>query len=142
MEIQLTSLQSANDALMDFMKSKYMEVVGKLTQDLRIFTGANLAIFVALLLLSFVKPQAIAHLFLPGILLVISTLVCSYFYLFEQNWFFTIIYNDYVGFGYVAYVTALFVVLSDILFNKAQVTTEIINGFFDIVGSALSIDPC
>ncbi len=90
-------MQSANEAILEFMKSKYMGVVGKLTQDLRIFTGANLAVFVALLLLPIVKPQAIAHLFLPGILLVVSTLVCSYFYLFEQNWFFTIIYNDYVS---------------------------------------------
>lgn len=142
MEIQLGSLQLANDALLDFMKFKYMEVVAKLTQDLQIFTGTNLAVFVVLLLLSFVKPQAIVHLFFPAILLVISTVVCSYFYLFEQDWFFTIIYSNYIGFGYLTYVMGLFAVLSDISFNRAQVTTEIINGCLELVGSVESVSPC
>lgn len=141
-ELKLFSLQTANEKLANFMKSKYMDVVHNLTNDLRIFTGSNLLIFFILLLVSLSKPTAIKHLFLPGILLVISTLLSSYFYLFEQNWFFTIIYDDFLGFWYLAWIGLIFAVLCDIIFNKARVTTEVINGILNAVGSALSVAPC
>ncbi len=141
-EIRLASFQNTNEKLLDFMKTKYMEVTAKLTLDLRIFTGSNLVIFLLLLSVSFMKPQVVAHLFLPGILLLLSTTICSYFYLFQQNWFFTIIYNDYVGFGYLAYVAILFGIFCDIVFNKARITTDIINAFFSSIGSAFSVLPC
>ncbi|MBK8816312.1 MAG: hypothetical protein IPN42_12810 [Methylococcaceae bacterium] len=142
MEFKVTHLQVANETLLEFMKTKYMEVVKKLTLDLRIFTGINLAVFSLLLIVSFFKPRAKTHLFLPGVLLVISTVICSYFYLFEQNWFFTIIYNDYMGFGFLGYVVVLFVIFCDIIFNSARVTTEVLNVFFEIIGSAFSVVSC
>lgn len=138
----LATLKAANEKLKAFMKMKYMEIVSRLLLDLRIFTGSNLAVFMLLLLISFFKPQVVAHLFLPGILLFLSTLICSYFYLFNQNWFFTIVYSDYVGFGYSAYVAALFCIFCDIVFNSARITTEIINGIFSSIGSAFTVTPC
>lgn len=140
--IKLTSLEAANEKLKDFMRAKYMEVATKLKTDLRIFTGSNASIFLLLLLVSFLKPKAVAHLFLPGVLLVISTLICSYCYIFEQNWLFTIIYNDYLGYSYLAYIGVLFLFLCDIVFNGARVTTEIINAIFQAIGSALTLSPC
>lgn len=141
-ESRLLSLRNSNEKLVDFMKTKYMEVAAKLTLDLRIFTGSNLVIFMLLLLISLLKPKVVTHLFLPGILLLLSTTICSYFYLFEQNWFFTIIYNSYVGFGYLAYVGILFGIFCDIAFNKARITTEIINGFLHGIGQAATVLPC
>ena len=93
-------------------------------------------------LVSFLKPKAISHLFVPGALLTGSTLVCSYFYIFRQNWLLTIIYNDYLGFTYLGYVFVVFLFLCDIVFNRARVTTEIINGILNAVGSAASVAPC
>lgn len=142
MESEVSLLQAADEKIVDFMKSKYMEVATKLTQDLRIFTGSNLAVFAMLLLVSFLKPQAVRHLFLPAVLLVGSTAICSYFYLFRQNWFFTIIYNDYVGFGYLGYVGAVFALFCDIVFNRARVTTWIINALLNTLGAAASLVPC
>ncbi len=142
MELQISTLQFMNEKLMGFMKSKYMEVVDKLTQDLRIFTGSNLAMFSILLIISFMKPKAVIQLFLPGVVLTVSTLTCSYFYLFEQNWFFTIIYNDFLGFWYLAYIGGLFLWFCDIIFNKARATTKIVNAFFQAIGVALSAVPC
>lgn len=142
LEFKIASLQSANEKLMAFMKSKYMEVANKLTWDLRIFTGSNLVVFLLLLLTSVLKSKATAHLFFPSLLLATSTIVCSYFYLFEQNWFFTIIYNDYLGFGYLAYLGVLFALLCDIVFNRARITTEIINAFLNIIGQAATVVPC
>ena len=140
--IDIASLEAANEKLQDFMRTKYMEIATKLQKDVRIFTGSNVTIFLLLLLVSFLKPQAVAHLFLPAILLVISTLTCSYFYVFEQNWLFTIIYNNYWGYAYLTYVGLLFLFLCDIVFNEAKVTTEIINGILNAIGSALTVGPC
>jgi hypothetical protein len=142
LELKLISLQSANEKLQHFMKSKYMHVVQNLTNDLRIFTGSNLAIFLLLVLISFVKPQAMVHLFVPSILLVISTFASSYLYLFEQNWFFSIIYNDFLGFWYLAWVGLIFAFLCDIVFNSAQITTAIINAICEAIGVALRAVPC
>ncbi len=139
---QITSLEKAKEKLINFGQMKYMEIVKKLTQDVRIFLGTNAIVFIFLLLLSFFKPQAINHLFLPGILLLSSTLICSYFYIFEQNWFYTIIYNDYTGFGFLVYLLLVFGVLCDIAFNKAKVTTEIINSILNAIGSAFNLAPC
>jgi len=142
MELKVSNLEVMNEKLMGFMRYKYMEVVNKLSQELRIFTGSNFAMFSILLLVSFFKPKAMIQLFVPGLLLAISTLTCTYFYLFEQNWFFTIIYSDFLGFWYLAYIGGLFLWFCDIIFNMARVTTRLVNYFFQAVGAALSAVPC
>jgi hypothetical protein len=141
-EMELASLQKAKAKLIDFSHAKYMEITQKLTLDVRIFLGTNSVIFVLLLLISFMKPAAISHLFLPGGLLLISTLISSYFYLFEQNWFYTILYNDYTGFSFIGYLLLVFAVLCDIVFNKARVTTTVINACLEAVGQAASLVSC
>jgi len=142
MQFTLVSLEIAQQKLTDFMKMKYMDIANKLSSDLRIFTGINSIVFLVLLLVSFLKPRAINHLFLPGVVLLISTIICSYFYIFEQNWFFTIIYNDYMGYGYLVYMAIIFTFLCDIVFNSARVSTSIINGFMDAIGSSIVVSPC
>jgi len=142
MKFELASLNVAKSKLVDFTQAKYMEIVEKLTLDVRIFVGANGAVFLFLMLASFLKPAAIKHLFLPSVLMLVSTVLCSYFYIFEQNWFYTIIYNNYTGLTYIGYLTFVFAVLCDIVFNKAKVTTEIINAFLQTIGHAASLVPC
>ena len=142
MKFKLASLDVAKSKLADFTQAKYMEIVEKLTLDIRIFVGANGVVFLFLMLASFLKPSAVRHLFLPSVLMFISTVVCSYFYVFEQNWFYTIIYNNYTGFSYIGYLSFVFAVLCDIVFNKAKVTTEIINAFLQTIGHAASLAPC
>jgi hypothetical protein len=138
----LISLEKSKMELSKFSQTKYMEIVENLTFDMRIFFSANSFIFLMLLILSFLKPQAINHLILPSCLMVISTIICSYFYLFEQNWFYTLIYNDYTGFSFIGYLFIVFSFLSDISFNKARLTSKIINSFCDILGMASNISPC
>ena len=138
----INTLTFVKDKLTDLIKGKYLEVVENLTRDVRIFLGSNAILFLLLLAASFLKPQAVRHLFLPSILLLIATAISSGIYIFGQNWFFTIIYNDYMGFGYVAYIAIIFGFLIDIVFNKARVTTEVINAILNTIGSALSVSPC
>lgn len=141
-KINIIKLEETNNKISDYMKFKYMEVANKLKTDFRIFSGANAAVFVLLLGLSVLKEKAIFHLFLPSMLMLLSTIICSYFYIFEQNWFFTIIYDSYVGWAYLGYFSIVFLLLCDITFNQARVTTEIINAFLNAIGSALSVAPC
>ena len=142
MQTKLASLEGAKAKLIDFSHAKYMQIVANLTLDVRIFLGANSLVFIFLLLASLMKPLAIKQLFLPGGLMLVSTAICSYFYVFEQNWFYTIIYNDYTGLAYVGYLIFVFAILSDILFNKARVTTEVINACLQAIGQVGSLVPC
>ena len=135
-------LQAANEQISIFIHSTYMDVATELKRDIRMFTGTNAAVFILLLLVSFLKPQAITHLFLPGVLLAVSTLICSYFYIFEQNWLLTIIHSSYLGFAYVAWLGIVFLFLCDIVFNRGRITTEILNALFNAIGSAFSVVPC
>ncbi len=135
-------LQAANDRIVGFVQSTYMEIATELKRDIRIFGASNAAVFILLLLVSFLKPRAMTHLFLPGVLLAVSTLICSYFYIFEQNWLLTIIHSSYLGLAYLAWLGVVFLFLCDIVFNRGRVTTEILNAIFNAIGSAASVVPC
>ncbi|MEH6471211.1 MAG: hypothetical protein V7752_08175 [Halopseudomonas sp.] len=139
---RIANIQVAQARLGDIVKNKYMTIVNSLRTDLRIFLGTNAAMFMILLLISFQKPKAVAHLFLPGVFLLTATITASAIYLFGQDWFYTILYNNYMGFGYLAYVSVIFGFLMDVAFNKARATTEVINAALNAVGSALSVVPC
>ena len=139
---RIKSIEIAQGTLGNLIKGKYIEIVSNLKLDLRIFLGANFLMFLILLVVSLAKPKAIAHLFFPGVLLVIATILASIVYIFGQDWFYTILYNDYMGFGYLAYIAVIFGVLLDIMFNKARVTTEVINGIANLIGLAFSVVPC
>lgn len=139
---RIASIQIAESTLSDIVKGKYIEIVGNLKIDLRIFLAINFVMFLSLLAVSFAKPNAMAHLFLPALLLLAAAVLSSSIYIFGQDWFYTILCNDYMGFGYLAYTALIFGVLIDIFFNRTRVTTEIINGIANIVGSAFSVVPC
>lgn len=68
--------------------------------------------------------------------------ICSYFYVFEQNWLLTVIFNDYLGFTYLAYLAVVFGLLCDIILNRARITTRIVNTVLEAIGSAASAVPC
>lgn len=130
---KLLSLELAKEKIKDFTQVKYMEIVEKITLDIRIFTGSNTILFFIILLLSFIKTKEINHLILPSTLMMLSMVICSYFYLFEQNWFYTIIYDSYTGFAFLSYLFIVFLILSDIAINQARITIELINAFVSAI---------
>jgi hypothetical protein len=142
MDSKLASIEVLKTKFIDFSHVKYMEIVNKLTLDLRIFLAANSIVFIFLFVASFLQPRAIKQLFLPGGLMLISTVTCSYFYIFEQNWLYTIIYNDYTGLAYIGYLGVVFTILCDIVFNRARVTTEVLNACLQAVGQVGNLSPC
>jgi hypothetical protein len=141
-QFDITLLQAANDRIVDFIQVTYMQIASELKRDIRVFTGVNAGVFVLLLLVSFLKPQAIGQLFVPGVLLVLATAISAHFYVFKQDWLLTIIYGDYLGFMYLAYLGVVFMVLCDIVLNRARVTTRLANLVLDAAGSSVTLTPC
>lgn len=143
LKVELSLATAAVAKIEDFLQGKYLEVTRKLTTDVRIFLGCNLAAFLLLGLASLCQPKAVAQLFVPALLVVLTVVICSYFYLFQQNWFLTILYSDYVGFGYLAWLGAVFALCCDIIINRARVCTSIVNGMLRSIGSGdFVVVPC
>lgn len=136
---RIAQITQAEHNLSAVIHNKYMEIATRLQWDVSIFLLSNATMFLMLLLISFLKPAFTRQLFLPATLLLIATLAASFIYLFGQNWFYTLFYDDYMGFGYLAYIGIIFGLLLDIALNKARVTTEIIN---NILHALASITPC
>ena len=139
---RIRNIKIAEHSLGNIIKGKYLQIVENLRLDLRIFLGTNLLSFLVLLAVSFAKPRAIQHLFLPGILLLVATVISATIYIFGQDWFYTILYNDYMGYAYSVYLLLIFAFFMDIVFNRARITTEIINTIANAIGSAFSVMPC
>jgi hypothetical protein len=135
---RIGSLQFENTRLVAIIQSGYLGVVADLKRDIRIFTASNAAAFLLLLLVSFLKPEHIRALFVPGVLLATSTTICAYLYVFEQNWLLTLIHGDYLGFTYAAWLGVTFLFLCDVWLNRARVTVRILDAMVHALGSAAS----
>ena len=75
-------------------------------------------------------------------MLLAAASITAYLYLFNQNWLHTLLFSDYVGLAYLGYLGAAFALLSDIIFNRARITTEILNFILNALGSAVQVVPC
>jgi hypothetical protein len=142
LEGQRYALSDLNERLATLIRTKYMEVAQSLTREFRIFTGANMVVFAALGFVTLARPRTNLHLVLPMIVLVGSAAIVAYFYLFEQNWFHTIVFSDYVGLAYFGYLGAAITWMLDIFFNRARITSAVINAVATAVGSAVNVSPC
>jgi hypothetical protein len=140
---RLVALVTDNERILGIVHGGYMTVVDELRTEIRIFTATNAACFLLLLLVSFAKPAAARHLWLPGTLLMFAALFCAAMHVFEQNWLLTIIHGSYVGWAYAGYLGVAFLFLCDVALNRARITCEVVNGVLQGLGSAASaLTPC
>jgi len=141
LEDMVSSISKAIKNIESFMMKSYMQVMQKVLDDFKIFSGTNFVISFILAFLLFFKLENSNTLHVLAWIVILSTLICSYFYIFEQNWFFTILFNDFVGFWYVVYLFFVFCFFLDIVFNKARVTQfilELISYVINSVANAIS----
>src|SRR5688572_25695705 len=75
-KLSIGELQLDNSRLVGLIQSGYLAVVADLTRDIRIFAASNAIAFLLLVLVSFLKPDAVRELLVPAVLLTISTLTC------------------------------------------------------------------
>jgi hypothetical protein len=141
-EFHIAAAAQAQDQLTAIIRTKYMEVAEKLIREFRIFTGTNALVFALLGIGAFLKRGAGIHLIPPALVMVVAAAITGYLYIFNQDWLHTILFSNYVGFTYVGYLSIVFAILCDILFNRAKVTTEVLNATFQAIGSSLQVVPC
>lgn len=141
-EWRITSASLAQERLTTLIRSKYMETANQLPREFRIFTGTNAVVFALLLVAVLLKRQAGLHLLPSAVVLLLAATVTAYLYLFNQNWLHTLVFSDFVGLAYIAYLGGAFALLCDIIFNRARVTAEVLNALLNAVGSAIQVVPC
>ena len=124
------------------IRAKYQDVSAKLLLEFRIFTTTNAFVFGALALAVPLKPAARGILLPAAIVLALSAGMTAYVYLFHQNWIHTILFGEYIGLAYVAYLGFVFLCLSDIVFNRGRVTASCLSAVANSMGSAVSFTPC
>lgn len=135
---QLSTLQEAKARLAGLIESAYASVSTSLLREFRIFTGSNALAFGLLALVAFVRKQAGLQLLLPATALVGAIALVGGLYLFNQDWLHTIVFGDYLGWGYAAWLSVVSLLFADILMNRARVTTQLVNA----VGGAATAVPC
>jgi hypothetical protein len=140
--MRIADLNRINERLEILIRSKYMETAEALTREFRIFTGANTAVFILLAVTTLLRKRANLQLALPAFVLAGAAGIVALFYVFKQDWLHTIIFADYVGFGYFAYLSIAIALLADIVFNRARLTTKVINISLNALGSTLQVFPC
>lgn len=132
----------AGERLETLIRTKYMQTTEKLLREFRIFTGSNAIIFAILVLVGSVKKKANVHLIPAAAVLMGAAGITAYLYLFNQNWLHTLVFSDYVGFAYVAYLTVAVALLSDLIFNRARITSKIFSHAMTAIGNVGVVLPC
>ena len=141
-EGRIADLIELNERLSLLIRTKYMEVSASLTREFRIFSGANALVVSLLGLTTLFRKRAALQLLLPTLVLLGAAAMVAYLYVFKQDWLHTVVFAEYVGLGYFAYLAAAIAFLADIAFNRARICTRIVNASLNVVGAAVQAVPC
>lgn len=139
---RLLSLSQLRVRLTSLIESAYADVRKKLLREFRIFTASNAAALAMLGVVTLVRPKARLQLMLPAAALAGGVVVTTGLYLFAQDWLHTILFDDYVGLAYVVWLSVVVLLLTDILGNRARVSTRIANGVLQLAGAAVVAVAC
>lgn len=142
LEARLERVGVSLDTVQSFIQGRYTAILEQLRYDLRIFLMTNIVMFACVAFAMLIKRRACIQLFVPAGLLTVSTVLSICLYVFGQNWFYTLLYEDFWGYTYSVYAGLIFLSLLDVVINRARVTSFIINAITSVLGSALSVVPC
>lgn len=137
MENAIAGLERVLGTVWTLAQEKYSEITAKIRRDLMIFSGSNSAIFGLLLALTFLRREDTRPLAVPAALMLIATAASTGIYVFGQDWFWVILTDSYMGFGYLGYVAVIFLFLADIVYNQAQITQGILEGIVQVLSKCL-----
>lgn len=122
---RIGKLGIAQNQITQVIHNKYDQIISALKTDLMIFLVTNLTAFAAVFAVSFVRREHRGLVVIPGLLLLIAASISSWIYIAEQDWFYTILYQDYYGWGYAVIMGLIFGLMLDIILNQAQVCLNI-----------------
>lgn len=141
-ESELASLEKVQAKLLGMIETAYASTTRDLMRELRIVCACNAAMFVLLGMLAWRRQGATLQLLLPAAVLLGAVGLTGTLYLVEQDWLHTLIFGDYVGWGYLGYLALAAALLCDVAFNRARAITFLLNRVFSSFGSAVSLVPC
>jgi hypothetical protein len=130
-ELHFGALKKMRAKLDGLIESTYAKVSAGILRELRIFSAINATAFLFLGLLTLRRQQHCRQLMLPAIVVLGAVGISISCYLFNQDWLHTLVFSDYLGYGYAAYLLIVALLLADIAFNRARVTGAIIRSVFD-----------
>jgi uncharacterized membrane protein (GlpM family) len=139
---RVSLMERAGERLSALIRTGYMDVSARLIREFRIFTAANALVLLFLGIAVVVRRNARLHLVPAAATLACSAVVVAWFYLFRQDWLHTILFSDYVGLAYFAYLAAPVLLVGDVALNRGRVTAHLMNAGSNAVGGALSVLPC
>jgi hypothetical protein len=142
LRLQIADLERAGERIGAFLESGYRTLSAQLHREFRIFTGANALVLLAVGIAALLRRRAGPHLLPSALLILLATAIVAGFYLFGQNWLRTLVFSDYLGFGYIAWIGVVSLPLFDVAFNRGRVMTWICNRILEAMGSATSVCPC
>lgn len=119
-------IEAKLSGLREFVVGHYRKRLAALIHEVRIFTGINATLFLCTGALLWWRRNAMAPLLVPLALLTASTGISAWLYLSTQNWLWTVLLSDYVGWWYAALVIVVGAFLVDIVFNRARVSINIV----------------
>lgn len=131
---RFTNFKFHGQSIMEALKDRYMKTIDLLVRDLRIFTGVNAIAFFVMLGMSFMKTNQPKALVIPWVFLLLSVVIASISYIGNSHWFYDILMNHFMGFGYLFYMAFIFGMLCDFVFNEAKFLQAI---FYPMMGLAL-----
>ncbi len=118
--------------------TQYQDVAANLLREYRIFTATNAFVLLMLGAAVLVKRGAGVHLLPAALLVVVASALVSHAYLFKQDWLRTIVFAEWTGLWFVAYIAGVSLLLADLVFNGARITVQVLNALFSAIGAAFS----
>lgn len=134
---RIAVLLKDNARITALIESKYLDVAQSLLREVRIVSAANGLIFLLLSMTALRWKRPALQLLAPAVVLVGAVVLTAMTYLLNQNWLHTILFGDYVGLYYVAYLLVALLFLADIVFYRARLTMVLLGGALAAVGAVL-----
>jgi hypothetical protein len=129
----LTDLRMGADIFRAVVEDRYHAILSELRADIGVFLICNLLVMSLAFVLALFRTKDSAHLLPVSILLTVSTLIASYWYVMGQNWFMTLVYADFYGWTYLVLLGVIFLVLLDIGLNRARATGDALHAMTQII---------
>ncbi len=123
--------------LAELARGQYLAAASALLREFRIFMGTNALVLLAFGVAASMRRHPPRVLLLPAGVLVVAAVGVAIVYLFGQDWLRTIVFGQYVGLGYVAWLGIAFAFLADVMLNEARVTRHVSGSIGIDVGSCV-----
>ncbi|MEL6205523.1 MAG: hypothetical protein AAFR47_09455 [Pseudomonadota bacterium] len=113
--------------LVDFMRGKYTETVDALCRDLTVFLSINALAFASVFGTTFVPRNRRHTVIVPTALLVVATIISMTVYVVGTDWFYAIIFRDYISLWYGVGLVVVYGFMADIILNRARLTLQLLS---------------